>query len=119
MALDCKFRERRTLREEIAYWTRTIKETDIDRCITDLVGDVSPQDGISRGCTLKISTTRLKFQMEDFDSSEAVHITGMSLKVLSVRASASSRGRGADMINTGRTGRVDNKRLCDVAAVEQ
>ena len=60
MALDCKFRARRTLLKEIAHWTRTIKETDVDRCITNLVGDVSPQDGISRGCTLKISITGFK-----------------------------------------------------------
>lgn len=53
--------QRRTLQKEVAHWIRTIKETDVDRSITDLVSDISPYNGIGRGCTLKISTiTRLK-----------------------------------------------------------
>lgn len=59
MALDCKFHANEgRLREEIAHRMRTIKETNVDRCITDLVSDGSPQSWISRGGTLEISITR-------------------------------------------------------------
>jgi hypothetical protein len=60
MAFDCEFRSMKDITVEVAHWIRTIKETDVDRRITDLVSDISPCNGIGRGCTLKISITRLK-----------------------------------------------------------
>ena len=61
MAFDCsKFRSMKDITERSPHCIRTIKETDVDRGITDLVSDASPYNGIGRGCTLKISITTLK-----------------------------------------------------------